>query len=137
MFFAYNNGITATAEEIELVDNNKIKSLKNFQIVNGGQTTASLFNTKKMDKADLKDIFIQMKLTIINDEKINEVVPNISRFSNTPKIRLVKPDFFSNDILSYTNRGEIQEEFGTPIKEWWSLKKSKWVFMEEGPGGDQ
>ncbi|MBT5492183.1 AIPR family protein, partial [bacterium] len=73
MFFAYNNGLTATAEDIEVTSDNKIKSLKNFQIVNGGQTTASLFNTMKMDKVDLSDIFVQMKLTIIDDENVNEV----------------------------------------------------------------
>ena len=52
MFFAYNNGITATAEEIELNEKNEIIRIKNFQIVNGGQTTASLFNTKKIDRVD-------------------------------------------------------------------------------------
>ena len=48
MFFAYNNGITSTAEKVitsELNGKVLITSIKNFQIVNGGQTTASLFNT--------------------------------------------------------------------------------------------
>ncbi len=124
MFFAYNNGITATAEEIELVAN-KIKSLKNFQIVNGGQTTASLFNTKKIDKADLKDIFIQMKLTIINDEKINEVVPNISRFSNTQN-KVSEADFFSNDIY-HIRIEEKSRRVWTPLKSG-ELKKTKWFY---------
>ncbi len=55
-FFAYNNGITATAEDIKL-EKGKIAELKNLQIVNGGQTTASLFNAYKKDKADIKRYF--------------------------------------------------------------------------------
>ena len=64
-FFAYNNGITATAEDIKL-EKGKIAELKNLQIVNGGQTTASLFNAYKKDKADIKGIFVQMKLSVIS-----------------------------------------------------------------------
>ena len=45
MFFAYNNGITATAQSVEIKESKHgllMTSIKNFQIVNGGQTTASL-----------------------------------------------------------------------------------------------
>ena len=48
MFLAYNNGITATADHIELDASGKhIKYIRNLQIVNGGQTTASIFHTFK------------------------------------------------------------------------------------------
>ena len=42
LFFAYNNGLTTTAEDVEIDASGKttmITSIKNFQIVNGGQTT--------------------------------------------------------------------------------------------------
>ena len=77
MFFAYNNGVTATAESVELVENagrTEIKSIRNLQIVNGGQTTASIFSACKKDKADLSSIFVQMKLSVIPPEKTVEVV---------------------------------------------------------------
>jgi hypothetical protein len=125
MFFAYNNGITATAEDIELDKNNQIKKLKNFQIVNGGQTTASLFNTRKNDNASLKDIFVQMKLTIINDGKSNDVVPNISRFSNTQN-KVSEADFFSNDIY-HIRLEEKSRRIWAPAKEG-ELKKTKWFY---------
>ncbi len=125
MFFAYNNGITATAEDIELDTNNKIKKLKNFQIVNGGQTTASLFNTRKNDNASLDDIFVQMKLTIINDGKSNDVVPNISRFSNTQN-KVSEADFFSNDIY-HIRLEEKSRRIWAPAKEG-ELKKTKWFY---------
>src|SRR5690606_31077456 len=70
-FFAYNNGITATADYIdfeEAPDGLKIRKVRNLQIVNGGQTTASLFHTAKKDKADLSGIFVQAKLSVIPEE---------------------------------------------------------------------
>jgi len=130
MFFAYNNGITATAEGIELTDDNRVKKLKNFQIVNGGQTTASLYKTRRDDKVDLKDIFVQMKLTIINDDKINIVVPNISRFSNTQN-KVSEADFFSNDIY-HIRMEEKSRRIWTPVKEG-ELKGTKW-FYERAKG---
>ena len=71
-FFAYNNGITATAQEVETIENNiglQIIRIKDLQIVNGGQTTASLFHTRRKDKASLEKIFVQMKLSVIDSEE--------------------------------------------------------------------
>lgn len=99
MFFAYNNGISATATsvKIEVVDGVKrIVSINNLQIVNGGQTTASLSNTRYKDKADLSGIFVQMKLTVIPDhEQAQELIPKISRGSNSQN-KVSDADFFSN-----------------------------------------
>jgi hypothetical protein len=88
MFLPYNNGITATAESVETKYLNNqliITKLNDFQIVNGGQTTASLYHTqKKFKDTDLSKIFVQMKLTVIKDkEQKNIEVPNISRFANS------------------------------------------------------
>jgi hypothetical protein len=101
MFLPYNNGITATAESLEtkLVDNQLvITKLTDFQIVNGGQTTASLYHTRKKFKdADLSKIFVQMKLTVIKDkEQKNSEVPNISRFANSQN-KVSELDLSSNN----------------------------------------
>ena len=89
MFLAFNNGIAATADGIELEDNTdgtgKIISLvKDLQIVNGGQTTASIFHTQKKDKADISNIFVQIKLSVVkNKDKFSEIVSRISEYANT------------------------------------------------------
>jgi AIPR protein len=87
MFLAFNNGIAATAETVELEISEKgtsIKSVKDLQIVNGGQTTASLFHTLKKDKADLSKVFVQMKLSVIkNTDDIASIVSRISQYANT------------------------------------------------------
>ena len=101
MFLPYNNGITATAESVETktIDNQLvITKLNDFQIVNGGQTTASLYHTqKKFKDADLSKIFVQMKLTVIKDkEQKNIEVPNISRFANSQN-KVSELDLSSNN----------------------------------------
>lgn len=101
MFLPYNNGISATAEtvETEFIDNQIIiTKLNDFQIVNGGQTTASLFHTQKKYKdADLSKIFVQMKLTVIKDKELKNIeVPNISRFANSQN-KVSELDLSSNN----------------------------------------
>lgn len=98
MFFAYNNGITATASSVEIQEfdgRTSITALRDLQIVNGGQTTASLFHARRKEKADLSDVFVQMKLTIIDDDRVEELVPRISQFANTQNT-VNAADFFSN-----------------------------------------
>ena len=91
-FLAYNNGITATASQIDIVPDVsaesssvglRVKRLHDFQIVNGGQTTASLHYAHIRDRADLEGVFVQMKLTVVTADRLHDIVPEISRYSNT------------------------------------------------------
>jgi hypothetical protein len=98
MFFAYNNGITATAQQVETrmtATGLQIVRMTDLQIVNGGQTTASLFHTQRRDKADLSSIFVQMKLSVVDSQQSELVVPKISEYANTQN-RVNAADFFSN-----------------------------------------
>ena len=87
MFCAYNNGITVFARQVETValdDGIGLIRAEDLQIINGGQTTASLYHTRKKDRKDVDDIFVQMKLVVVHDEEcITDWVPRISQFSNT------------------------------------------------------
>ncbi|WP_426582715.1 AIPR family protein [Mucilaginibacter sp. R-33] len=87
MFLPYNNGLAVTASEVEteIKDGQLLlRSVRDFQIVNGGQTTASLFHTEKKHKASLAQVYVQMKLTVIKDQELkNREVPNISKFANS------------------------------------------------------
>jgi hypothetical protein len=101
MFLPYNNGITATAESVETViigNTSYITKLNDFQIVNGGQTTASLFHTqKKFKHADLSKVFVQMKLTVIKDQNQKNIeVPNIARYANSQN-KVTELDLSSNN----------------------------------------
>lgn len=98
MFMAYNNGISATAEDVKLSEDGKaIVSVNDFQIVNGGQTTASIFQTRRRYKnADISAVQVQIKLTVIRDQdKKNEIVASISRYANTQN-KVSEADLSSN-----------------------------------------
>ena len=85
-FFTYNNGISTTATEVETQIHPKkgliITSFKNLQIINGGQTTATLAATNIKDNADLSGIFVQMKLTVLKDSD-PELIRNIATYANS------------------------------------------------------
>ncbi|WP_138518828.1 AIPR family protein [Limnobacter alexandrii] len=99
MFFAYNNGISATAAKGEFdVQGEQIllNRLENLQIVNGGQTTASIFNVMKRDKAENLDrVRVQMKLSVVQPDLVDAIVPRISLFANSQN-KVSDADFFSN-----------------------------------------
>ncbi len=125
MFFAYNNGITATANDIELDDNGNIVYLKNLQIVNGGQTTASIFTTRKKDKVNLSNIQVQMKLSIVSDELAEKIVPNISRYANSQN-KISDSDFFSNHPF-HRRLEEKSRKILTPLKQG-EIRQTKWFY---------
>ena len=99
-FLAFNNGISATAGSVSLVrsrdDISAVARIDDLQIVNGGQTTASLYAALRRDRADLSRVAVQVKLTVVGTETIDELVPHISRYSNTQN-RVTGADFSSND----------------------------------------
>lgn len=102
MFMAYNNGISTIAESIE-VDEVKstdklsvITALHGWQIVNGGQTTASVYNAFQ-SKIPLSKASVQIKLSVIKDvEKTNEIIANISKYANSQN-KINMSDFSAND----------------------------------------
>ena len=99
MFFAYNNGLTITRDDV-VVNNGLLHSITNIQVVNGGQTSNTLLYAKKSKNLDLKDTFLQAKISIINKEKYEKIVPLISRYSNTQNT-VRKSDFFFIASISH------------------------------------
>ena len=98
-FFAYNNGVSATAMNLKFENTSSglfITYAEDFQIINGGQTTASLSSAKRKDKADLSGIFVQMKLTEIDSgsDQAADLIRNISKSSNSQN-KVSDADFFS------------------------------------------
>lgn len=100
-FFVFNNGISATATFADVRQTEegvKLLSVKYLQIVNGGQTTASLNVAKRKDNADLSLIQVPMKLSVVrakDTEMLDEMIQKIARYSNTQN-KVSEVDFFSN-----------------------------------------
>lgn len=126
MFFAYNNGLAATAEHVQTDETRgRMQSVTNLQIVNGGQTTASIFTAKKKNKAELSKIYVQVKLTVIQPEKVETVVPRISEYANTQN-KVSAADFFSNHPF-HLRIEEISRRLWAPSPQG-GLRETHWFY---------
>lgn len=127
LFFSFNNGITATAENIETKDGSDgllIESLENLQIVNGGQTTASIYAAYKAGK-NLDRVFVQMKLSIVSPEEALELVPRISEYANSQN-KVSAADFFANHPY-HVRIEEFAQRILAPMKKD-SFVQTKWFY---------
>lgn len=140
MFFAYNNGVSATAMDVQLertASGTHIVGARDFQIINGGQTTASLSNTRHKDKADLEGIYVQMKLTEIDEsdmDRSTELVRNISRSSNSQN-KVTDADFFSTHpfhirMEQHSRRIFAPAESGAQYETKWFYERAKGQFLQ-------
>ena len=137
LFLAYNNGLTAIATGIQtteydqktnvgesevetgcasndMVSMGLLKYIKNFQIVNGGQTTASIFKAKEAeDKLSLNGAFVQVKLIVLSeDQNVNDLAAKISRSSNSQNA--VKDSDFSVSFQFNTKMQELSRSIKIP-----------------------
>ncbi len=136
MFLAYNNGISVTAESITLGTDEDdalyIAKIRDMQIVNGGQTTASIYNIVKEKKSevDLSQVYVQMKVSVIkNQDKMDEIVHKISECANTQN-KIQMADFSSNDPFN-RKMEELSRVIWAPAT---SGQKSKNWFFERARG---
>lgn len=102
MFMTYNNGISTTAKGIVIDEENRddsfvtIKEITDWQIVNGGQTTASIYNALQSG-VDISSVNVQMKLTVIRDQsRAEEMVGFISKYANSQN-KINMSDFCDNE----------------------------------------
>ena len=129
MFFAYNNGLTATASAVTTTRRADgqlaIASVRDLQIVNGGQTTASILYAKDRSRANLTGVHVQMKLSVVDPAQVEELVPRISRYANTQN-RISEADFFSSHPFHLAME-QISRRVGAPPRPG-TLSGSKWFY---------
>lgn len=137
-FFAFNNGISTTADAVEIVNTSNgpsIVSFKNLQIINGGQTTASLASAVLKNDADLNGIYVQMKLSIINETADKpELIRLISKFANKQN-KVTNADLNSNHPF-YTRIEEFSRKIKAPLAPN-STVQSIWFFERSRGQYDQ
>lgn len=138
LFFAYNNGIAATAASIDLLNDRggtQIKSLTDLQIVNGGQTTASILKARKQDRLSLNGVGVPMKLTVITGAGAHELVPKIAEFANTQN-KVAIADFFANHPF-HRKMEEISRRLMVParadqrVQSKWFYERSRGQYQNE------
>lgn len=141
MFFAYNNGISATAYEVKVEYGDicpYITEITSLQIVNGGQTTASLAAAAVNDKSKangLKDIYVPMKLSVVTPEKAMELIPNIAKYANKQN-KVSDADFFSNHafhirIENFSRRVLAPAVMGNQFGTHWYYERTRGQYKQE------
>ena len=98
-FFAYNNGIAATARAVTIRTGQDggllLIEATDLQIVNGAQTTASLAAARREKRLPVDEVFVPMKLSVVPPELATEMIPNVSKFANSQN-PVRASDFFAN-----------------------------------------
>ncbi|MBR3578673.1 MAG: AIPR family protein [Bacteroidales bacterium] len=89
LFFSYNNGISSTAANVEVkTDENGrkyISAIRNWHIVNGGQTTSTIYNAyrQKLVAPNLSKAFVAVKVSEVKENDTSPLVGNIAKFANS------------------------------------------------------
>ncbi len=130
-FVAYNNGLTITATSGEIKHESgqsQIKSLTDFQIVNGGQTTATIYFTQK-DGFDISKVKVMAKINVAKEateEELEELISNISKFSNAQsRVSLVDLRSRNPQLVRIKS---LSESVMTPSGKKWFFERAKGEF---------
>ena len=141
MFFAYNNGIAATAEAVEFDPaTSRIVRAVNLQIVNGGQTTASLAAAWRAEQ-DLSKVCVQMKLSVLSPARAGELIPLIARFANSQN-KVNESDFFANHPYHHRLEQLSQRviapavDGGEPTRWYYERSRGQYVNEQRNPDSD-
>jgi hypothetical protein len=131
-FLSYNNGITVVADTMllgPLADGTPgILELRNMQIVNGGQTTASIHRAAKDYKTDLSKVFVLGKITVVDPSRFQEVVPLISRYSNTQN-RVTEADLSANHQFHVSLERASRREWTPDQRSMWFYERARGSFQ--------
>ena len=140
-FFVYNNGIAVTAKKIEVKEvagSSRIVKIQNMQIINGGQTTASLAYALFRQNADVSKVSVQMKLTVLKTDDFDTfttTVKAISRSSNSQN-KISDADFFSNSefhtvMEKFSRKIQAPPAEGITYSTYWFYERAKGQYNQK------
>ena len=130
-FIAYNNGLTITATDAKVYYQKKswyLSSLEDFQIVNGGQTTASIYFSRK-EGLDISKVKVMAKINVAKNTKTSELdalISKISEFSNSQS-RVSRVDLRSGSP-KLVQLKRLSETVMTPSGGYWFFERAKGEF---------
>ena len=141
-FFAYNNGIAATACTVSLQTGPDgvllLTEATDLQIVNGAQTTASLAAARRERKMPLDGVFVPMKLSVVPADLAGEMIPRISRYANSQN-PVRASDFFANHefhrrIEEISRRVLAPAVGGSQVQTHWFYERARGQHLNEQAG---
>lgn len=138
MFFSYNNGISTTASEIELTEiegSLYITRLYDWQIVNGGQTTASIAASLTDREVDLNKVYVPMKISVIRDEVNSETLVKAISVSANSQTAIKNSDFSANepylvDLEKFSRAEWVPNGKNRPICKWY-FERTRGQYLDQ------
>lgn len=138
MFFSYNNGISTTASEIELkeVDGSMyITRLYDWQIVNGGQTTASIAASLNDRDVDLSKVYVPMKVSVIRDVDNSESIVKAISTSANSQTAIKNSDFSANepyliDLEKFSRSEWVPNGNTKPVCKWY-FERTRGQYLDQ------
>ena len=140
MFMAYNNGISTVADSIVIDEKETIgdvvaiTEITGWQIVNGGQTTASIYNAYK-SKLPLNQVNVQIKLSVIKKkDQEEEIIHNISKYANSQN-KINMSDFNANDAY-HVKMERLSRSIPIPVAKgkstnYWFYERARGQYLVE------
>ena len=138
MFFSYNNGISTTASEIETKEVDGmlyITRLYDWQIVNGGQTSASISASLTDKSVDLSKVYVPMKISVIRDsEHDDELIKAISISANS-QTAIKDSDLSANDpylvdLEKFSRQEWVPNGNNKPICKWY-FERTRGQYLDQ------
>ncbi|MBR4533768.1 MAG: AIPR family protein [Bacteroidaceae bacterium] len=138
MFFSYNNGISTTASDIDTKEIDGmlyITRIYDWQIVNGGQTTASIAACLSDKAVDLSKVYVPMKISVIRDaEHDDEIVRSISVCANS-QTAIKNSDFSANDpylvdLEKFSRTEWVPNGKNKPICKWY-FERTRGQYLDQ------
>lgn len=138
MFFSFNNGISTTASEIELREEEGVlylTRLYDWQIVNGGQTTASIAASLNDKEVDLSRVYVPMKISVIRDRQHEEEIIKAISTSANSQTAIKNSDFSANDqylvVLEQYSRSEwVPNGNNKPVCKWY-FERTRGQYLDQ------
>lgn len=138
MFFSYNNGISTTAKDIDVKEEEGslyITRLYDWQIVNGGQTTASIAASMNDREVEMSKVFVPMKISVIRDiENSDDIVKAISTSANS-QTAIKNSDFSANepyliDLEKFSRSEWVPNGNNKPICKWY-FERTRGQYLDQ------
>jgi hypothetical protein len=141
-FFAYNNGIAATASGVTTSTGSDgsvvITDITDMQIVNGAQTTASLASLRRERKLPEGRVSVPLKLSVVPAGAADALVPLISKYANSQNA-IRTSDFFANHPF-HQRMEEISRRILAPatgarqVQTHWYYERARGQYLNDQSG---
>ena len=137
LFFSYNNGISSTAANVTVTEENGrkyITTLRNWHIVNGGQTTSTIYNAwrqKQIQPTLFGKAFVSVKISEVPEHAMPELVGNIAKYANS-QTKIKDSDLSANAPYMLDLEKQSRKEWTTDTHPTlWYFERLRGQFLTE------